>query len=877
MPITSPARWGPILLLALIVVAVAWFFLPSPEPVTVAQRDVTPQTEAAPEDVQLHGLSDPPTTEFVANRAPVAVPSEPQPDAEPTAPDRQDDQEEDPVGGDWIDVEVVFAADGRPATEAEVVLLELTAAGRVSVAAAVARGDSVDQLLRAMGTIHPVDASARVRVPLADRENAALAGLAEGHLALLEELDGSGPFVLELEPVHTYRARVVDADGSPLPGILVTLRVIDGEDRSDTFTSLSDADGLVRLGIPEVMLQEIAGAFDGESEVQLALAVRGLFLDPVEVALDPDAVGGEPLEIRLPAHGWLQLERAPGASSAGRLLTMVRLAGAEETWDSHLELETVVEDEPVRVGPMQLGLELEVQATGAAALTRWQATGPGPTVAGETASLVLTPDAVWTLRGRAVDEGGEPMSRAALRVGLQLESDGPDLSQADFGLGLRVRCDADGHFALELPADLGRPTTLHFALRRRGVERTAYVELAAGDAEGWDMGELRLRAPSVGVEGQVVDPGGAPIAGATVMLYQMLSVEGERAHRRVSGTTRTQRDGSFQIPMPAGTGSLTIRVEAQHYLPLQRDVLAGENTGAIRLSKAGSIVGEVRFDADLPLTEFQVAASVNGWMHSTSPIRPDGGFALHGLPSAAVLVQVHHPQWLGARVGYPEPVDVVAGGSELRLEPLDVRGALHSSRVKALDENGDPLGIVLVEYVGAGPSAAWASNSADPNPASWLPHRVMSVKSDKAGAHRFWHLEGSHLGRVSSPDWSPKEVRFEGGLEVVQLAPLNDLTLVVRIPADFPSDVELEVGLDGGNSVRFANVSKPSVQLSLPEMEEGEHQLTFAVAREGAMVPIVLPAEEGRIRVAEFPTVQTIEVDLPAAVLARARELANGG
>lgn len=89
--------------------------------------------------------------------------------------------------------------------------------------------------------------------------------------------------------------------------------------------------------------------------------------------------------------------------------------------------------------------------------------------------------------------------------------------------------------------------------------------------------------------------------------------------------------------------------------------------------------------------------------------------------------------------------------------------------------------------------------------------------------------------------------------------------------------MELEVGLERVNSARFANFSKPSVQLRLPEMEAGEHQLTFAVAREGAMVPVVVPAEEGRIRVAEFPTAQTIEVDLPAAVLARALELANGG
>ncbi|MBI1380288.1 MAG: hypothetical protein GC161_04290 [Planctomycetaceae bacterium] len=877
MTITQPARRVALLVLVLAVVLAVWFALPSPEPGGSAKREVAPPANAAATEVRLERPLGTSAAEPATTRAPVAAEPEVQLGLAHSPDDGSEPMDEETPDGDWIDVEVLFAADGRPAPEAEVVLLGLTAAGRMTVAAAVARGDSVDQLVRAMGTVHAVDATAKVRVPLATRENAALAALAEGHLALIEELDGNGPFVLQLQPVHTFRARVLDAGGAPLPGILVTLRVIDGDDRSDTFTSLSDSDGLVNLKVPDVMLQEVAAAFDGESDVQLALAARGLFLDPVEVELDPDAVGGEPLELRMPAHGWLRIERAPGSSSAGRLLTMVRPAGADRTWNPHLELETVIDEEPVRVGPVQLGLDVEVQATSASSLARWQVEAPGPAVAGETVSLVLTPEAVWTLRGRAVDEGGEILARAALRVGLQLESDVPDANHADFGLGIRVRCDADGYFALELPADLGRPTTVHFALRRQGVERTANVVLPLGDNEGWDMGELRLRAPSVGVEGQVVDPGGAPIAGATVTLYQLLSIEGERTHRRVSGTTRTQRDGSFQIPLPAGTGSLTIRVDAQHYLPLQRDVLAGENTGAIQLSKAGSIVGEVRFDADLPLTEFQVAAFVNGRMHSTSSIRPDGGFVLHGLPSAAVLVQVHHPQWLGARVGYSEPVDVVAGGSELRLEPLDVRGALHSSRVKALDENGDPLGIVLVEYMGAGPSAAWASNSADPTPASWLPHRVMSVKTDKAGAHRFWHLEGSHLGRVSSPDWSPKEVRFEGGLEVVQLAPLNDLTLVVRIPAGFPSDVELEVGLEQGNSARFANVSKPSVQLSLPEMEAGEHQLTFAVAREGAMVPVVLPAEQGRIRVAEFPTVQTIEVDLPAAVLARARELAEGG
>lgn len=783
---TSSARWGVLALLLIALGAALWLLVLRPsERASGVQPDARATAEVALDTTPLTEVS----AEPAAAAARVAVSAPPEARVELVEDlDAVAEDEPEPVDGDWIDVEVVYAADGRPAPEAEVLLLELTAARRISMAAAIAKGESVDQLLRSMGTTYTLDSTAKVRVPIGNRDNSAVAALAEGHLALREEMDGNGPHVLELQPIRTYGARVVDGAGAPLPGILVALRVIDGDDRSDTFTALSDTNGLVRLGIPEAMLEQLAADLGGEPDVQLALAVKGLFLEPVEVLLDPEITGGEPLELRLPPHGWLEVSREKSSSPSGRLLTTVRLEGAEETWNpkGHLELETVVEDEPVRVGPMQLGLELEVHATGAASLSRWNAKGPGPVVAGETVTLVLSPDAVWTLRGRAVDEDGEPLSRASLRAALQLESDVPDANLADFGLGLRVRCDADGRFALDLPADLVRPTTVHFALRRRGMERTAYVELAAGDAEGWDMGELRLRAPSVGVEGQVVDPGGAPIAGATVTLYQLLSVEGERTHRRVSGTTRTQRDGSFQIPLPAGTGSLTIRVEAQHYLPLQRDVLAGENTGAMQLSKAGSIVGEVRFDPDLPLAEFQVAAFVNGRMHSTSPIRPDGGFALHGLPSAAVLVQVHHPGWLGTRIGYPEPVHVTAGGSELRLEPLDVRGALHSSRVKALDQNGNPLEVVFVEYVGGGRYTASAPSREDPNPGSWTPNRVLSIEADKTGAHRFWHLEGSHLGRVSSPDWSPKEVRFEGGLEVVQLAPLNDLTLVVRIPADFP-------------------------------------------------------------------------------------------
>lgn len=205
--------------------------------------------------------------------------------------------------------------------------------------------------------------------------------------------------------------------------------------------------------------------------------------------------------------------------------------------------------------------------------------------------LVLRLERGEVLEGVVVDEDGAPAADAMVTARTDSRS-----GAGRFG-GLRDETDGDGRYRLEGLA----PGTydIHAFGSLTGAQATAQVEVVAGV----NRLDLRLiRKNQATVSGRVLDPDGAPVAGAAVQLSQESSS---------SGVT-TQGDGSFEISIEPG--SYTATASGRGWAdsdPLPVEVAAGQPVSGLelRLRPGGAIAGRLLGVEPADLGRVRVRAS----------------------------------------------------------------------------------------------------------------------------------------------------------------------------------------------------------------------------------------------------------------------------
>jgi hypothetical protein len=176
-------------------------------------------------------------------------------------------------------------------------------------------------------------------------------------------------------------------------------------------------------------------------------------------------------------------------------------------------------------------------------------------VLGERLRIHVSVPRLPTVRLRAVDEAGQPLSGTALRVGIY----GEVVYEMEVWM---TRTDGEGHFDVELE-DGGDD-----------VERTLLVELSeAGEARGahvdltgvWPprvqaAGDVVMASLPVLVSGRVSDADGRPIEGAWLFVEWTSDPAGDSWRNWVGWhrTALTGDDGRFVVKSPACAASVRV-------------------------------------------------------------------------------------------------------------------------------------------------------------------------------------------------------------------------------------------------------------------------------------------------------------------------------
>jgi len=266
--------------------------------------------------------------------------------------------------------------------------------------------------------------------------------------------------------------------------------------------------------------------------------------------------------------------------------------------------------------------------------------------AGPSAAGVAPPDE--QLVGRVVNELGRPIEGAEVAL---FDSSSPwvptfGLDPSAFDGMASTRTDREGRFALPQ----GEAGTGHLSVGADGFAPFR-KEVTLGDPSASDVGECVLD-PGVFLSGRVVDPGGAPVAGAEVR-RPFRSAHGEMVvfggHDPTPIVATTDRAGRFSIARQA-VGPWKLRVQSEDHPPTEIEGQTdhpGERVAdlLVTLAQGYEIAGQViglPADGDetlhvraVPLREDDEGGLGLGTFASvgapTAPVASDGRFRLRGL------------------------------------------------------------------------------------------------------------------------------------------------------------------------------------------------------------------------------------------------------
>ena len=192
----------------------------------------------------------------------------------------------------------------------------------------------------------------------------------------------------------------------------------------------------------------------------------------------------------------------------------------------------------------------------------------------------------------------------------------------------RTRTDADGRFALEVPAS----AELHLSVRARGwLGAERWLEVAGEEAR--ELEELLLRPARV-LAGRLTDSAGRPLAGARVLGRGYGQIDDEHNLARAgAGLAECDEGGNFEL---SGVGDEELELVHPGFLPrrmLFRELAQACAAGPIALEPSAAIEGRVvgLGAGEVALTYWNQEADETLFV----PASAGHEFTLHGLASGS--------------------------------------------------------------------------------------------------------------------------------------------------------------------------------------------------------------------------------------------------
>lgn len=604
---------------------------------------------------------------------------------------------------------------GVPQSEAHVTWAEASVLRDYWTARRDDPSTDLESMLAVDGRTAMTDAAGELRLPAGSgaRVVAARSGRLWGwvHVPASPE-----PVVLVLGPSHQLVFEVVDGEGTPIVGVPVGLVMVRADSAEQiAWEARTGADGRVVLPRLEESLRQ-SGIPNG---LAYAAVIGPLAVE--RVAIDTSNPPQEPVRFVLPPAGslrvrlafpegtpvpegcWVHATELRQRRHPDDLERGVRHSLYSRTQDNHAEAIWT------HVG---LGLELMVEADPGEVLEGAGLRVRGPTRAGEEVLVELEFETVAAiLSGRLALPDGAPGRELRVETYLQALELSERLA--------RTVADGEGRFQVPVEAAFrGVPSRWRLsASDGRGRVLVAQARTLLPPREGvLDLGVVQLEEPTTFVAGQVVDVHGAPVPHAQVAVARWTRMGGEGAAEVwnwESGvdSPNTDADGRFHLTDDPPTGRFAIAARVGDFgfgafVPFER----GARDIIVRLPALGGLTGRLLLSEGVDTAALRVSVEPRSDSGARNrPIlapRPDGSFEFTGLEAGVHRVTVRRVWDAENALVVLDDVRVAAGAPsrDARLDPLDLRDALHSLELVVVDRDGQavPLGHVALTPHGVG-------------------------------------------------------------------------------------------------------------------------------------------------------------------------------
>ncbi|HYC77706.1 MAG TPA: carboxypeptidase-like regulatory domain-containing protein, partial [Planctomycetota bacterium] len=525
----------------------------------------------------------------------------------------------------------------------------------------------------------------------------------------------------------------VRADGTPAAD-LVLQATSDPKRRPWWNSARTDAEG--RAFVTPVPTRE------HEPRWMLRPLIVGLDADPATI--DADAPPADPVRLTLPATAALALraKRADGATETGATFSRwSRLRGLSTAPSLHPD--AAERGVAVLATPMRDGvLRLPYTAPGAVFRVEVEVTAPGrrggvgfaqaPAAGAEATAEILCGARALVAAGRVVDENGEALKDCEVSAEILEPGEARAPALAPWSEASRL-AGADGAFRVTFDRDLEppHPAKIRVKATPRGPQRSLAAPWLPTDLDApaprdgvIELGDVVIRPTPWLCEGVVVDPTGAPVAGAHVQAHRFhdgrwtvrpASTKSDETGRFRLGdapgddathlVARTETAFTFE-PAPVERGRVDLRLVVAPAGGLEGSFRLGDRTeersNALFADASPIEVRVIGAAADHPIVRsFFSRADKDGRPWADVPVRGERFVARDLRPGTA---RVELRLRATGRVLFAADDVVIPPGAtcrDPRLQEIDLTELGRRRAILVVDEAGAPLADAFVALHGA--------------------------------------------------------------------------------------------------------------------------------------------------------------------------------
>ncbi len=773
---------------------------------------------------------------------------------------------------------LVAQADGEPVPQAQLLFAPIDHDARIGKHPAWNLA-ICDDWLGEHGERAECDGQGAARLPLAPGVAFVVVGTAPGLWGRrYVEAEEEGEIALELARDATIQVVTLDGRGAALDGVPVALRKRSSSWQHDALVAHSSAGG-------RVALRHIGSELTLDREFRWSVAVAAALAEPVEIAIDPEALPVEALVLTVPSTGSLEVlvSALPGGPPADKGRVELYLhdpssAAGPSFWGRGDMLSAELAGGSALFTHVGLGLEFDVEARAERSTVPTRATGAGPRSPGERARLELALGSDHpVLRMRILDPAGVPAARTGLRAKLRTSSEmGSDTSEDDLstdeaGLAwydLSPLWSEEARRVLDLLVEPASEAAAQW------LGASAQIDLTRAFPAGTsDVGDVRLRSAGRIASGRVETSDGTPVEGAEVTAEwtarsQALGQD-QGWYERLDA--RSDAQGRFELLGAIEGEMLRLSASSGGQDSARLECRAGASDLVLTLLEGARVEGRLLLDEAISSDALRVALHVpedqaefaGAPRSSSAVVSSDGHFALTNVATGTYDLDVN-ANHRGSRVAHLEGLWVPPAGpcSDPRLEAIDLRGALIAFTLELVPPRPDDrlLGIVTAELIGAAADVeARTTNFLHGSNASFvLPCRSVDLEI---------HMDGFRAVRLSDVRRDVR-VELEPGLRVrLRLRGDDPLPRPPRYLKPFLSAEEDPPGsqghfqtsvIDESREVVLSAESAGSLYVHWLLEIRAEHSLTTTSMQEDVLQ---------KIEVQDVPGEQNFEIAFPKAVL----------